>query len=92
MPISATKSDSAIGVTYSCEKRTSVRAKNASPGFTAGTPSAPDLRVGDDVRGEDLLAERHRARGVVIAGGVVSPGEARAVVGEEAAVLDDARR
>ena len=37
------KSDSAIGVTYSCEKRTSVRAKKASPGFTAGTPILPAL-------------------------------------------------
>ena len=57
------KSDSAIGVTYSCEKRTSVRAKNASPGFTAGTPSLPVFASTIDVRGEDLLAERHRARG-----------------------------
>ena len=36
------KSASAIGVTYSCEKRTSVRAKSASPGATAGTPTLPD--------------------------------------------------
>ena len=52
-----------MGVTYSCEKRTSVRAKKASPGFTAGTPSLAGLGVDDDVRGEDLLAQRHRARG-----------------------------
>ncbi len=39
LPISAMNSDSAMGVTYSWLKRTSVRAKNASPGFTAGTPS-----------------------------------------------------
>jgi hypothetical protein len=37
------KSDSAIGVTYSCEKRTSVRVKKASPGCTAGTPICPRL-------------------------------------------------
>ena len=34
-------SDSAIGVTYSWLKRTSVRTKSASPGWTAGMPSAP---------------------------------------------------
>ena len=37
------KSASAMGVTYSCEKRTSARAKNASPGFTATTPVVPAL-------------------------------------------------
>ena len=37
------KRASAMGVTYSCEKRTSHRAKKASPGLTAGTPSFPDF-------------------------------------------------
>ena len=40
-PKPARKSESAIGVTYSCEKRTSVRTKSASPGFTKGTPTRP---------------------------------------------------
>ena len=32
---------SAMGVTYSWEKRTSVRTKRASPGCTAGIPVSP---------------------------------------------------
>ena len=49
------------------------------------------LRVDDDVRGEDLLAEGHRARGRRHRGRRRLAGEARAVVREEAAVLDDGR-
>ena len=61
-PKPARKSDSAMGVTYSCEKRTSVRAKNASPGFTAATPTLPERASTMACAREDLLAERHRAR------------------------------
>ena len=32
------------------------------PGFTAGTPSLPASASTIDVRGDDLLAERHRPR------------------------------
>ena len=56
-----------------------------------GDAGGAGLRVGDDVRGEDLLAERHRARGRGDRGRRDLAREARAVVREEAAVLDDRR-
>src|SRR6476661_7425947 len=40
-PNACLNNDSAIGVTYSCEKRTSATANNASPGLTASTPIFP---------------------------------------------------
>ena len=49
------------------------------------------LRVGDDVRGEDLLAQRHGTRGRGDGGWRDLAFEPRAVVREEAAVLDDRR-
>ncbi len=40
-PSFSSKKIAAIGVTYSCEKRQSVRKKPLSPGFTHGTPVTP---------------------------------------------------
>jgi hypothetical protein len=71
-------------VTYSWLKRTSVRTNSASPGFTAATPSLPVL-ASAIARGDDLLAQRHRPRlGVTAGGAVCRPGAP--VVGEQAAV------
>ncbi len=73
LPISALKSDSAIGVTYSWEKRTSVRAKNASPGFTADTPVLPD-RASVMTCAARIFSQSVMGRAaVVMLGGVVSP-------------------
>ena len=62
-----------MGVTYSCEKRTSVRTKNASPGFTAATPICPDFASTMAWRAKIFSHSVIGRAGVVIAGGATSP-------------------
>ena len=70
----ARKSDSAIGVTYSCEKRTSVRAKSASPGFTARRRRACPARASTMACAARIFSQSVIGRGgVVIAGGETLP-------------------
>ena len=60
-------------MTYSCEKRTSHRAKNASPGCTAVTPTR-SVRASTIACCARIFSQRVIGRGdVVIAGGVVFP-------------------
>ena len=62
-----------MGVTYSWEKRTSVRAKNASPGATAGTPSRSVFASTMAWRARIFSQSVMGRAAVVIAGGAILP-------------------
>ena len=90
---SARKSDSAIGVTYSCEKRTSVRAKKRVARLHRG-----DAELAGLARRRSTCAARIFSQSVIGRARRRDRGrrdlarEARLVVREEPAVLDDRRR
>ena len=91
LPEAGAKSDSAIGVTYSCEKRTSVRTKSASPGVHRRRRRAGAGAARRRSRGAAMIFshEGHRPRRRRDRRRRDLARQARAVVGEEPAVLDD---
>ena len=72
-PKAPRKSASAIGVTYSCEKRTSARTKSASPGARAGTPTRSFFRSTTACAARIFSVSVIGRGAVVMAGGVRSP-------------------
>ncbi len=72
-PRAARKSASAMGVTYSCAKRRSVRTNSASPGATAGTPSVSWAASTTACRARIFSTMVMGRAGVVTGGGASSP-------------------
>ena len=72
-PRARRKSESAIGVTYSWLKRTSVRTKSASPGATASTPRVPSAASRTAFLAMIFSTSVIGREGVVIAGGETVP-------------------